>query len=439
MSAAQVYDNLKHHGEILDIFEYVEGFTIVLSTVKPIHHVFDSDTLSIDGIDHVFTILELSTYYENVPKLVPIADSLLPAPDQQSPQHMLNTLCDDVLHIIFKEFRYDLTQLVQIANVCTRFHPIASDIYMQSGNDGKLICQPTHPNQRLASWYEYEYLPTFGHLITEFDARIMHVHTALQLVAKYCVNVEQFKCLMYKVIHADQSCILPIVHVPKLVDLHLAHMHFNHMPSTKGFFQANPQVEQLTLNNVTMAFSIDHILRCMPNLKVLSLRGTRFDCDDWECFGELTNLKSLRLQGYILENIPHMLQDLVDGNVQLERLKLFGLDVVDDELIQSICQIKSLTWLTMDLIGDIELEYFVDNLKHLNGIYSKSCNASIRGIRHTLEQFEQLTTVKLLTRPSDATIDAEDINAIDEMRKKRLMDLRIDTTVDLNTFVVIIK
>lgn len=96
-------------------------YEIHLSSTQPIIEAIGREHVSIDGIDLGFSVRETNDNRSVCNVSIPIADSLLQPPDQQSPHHMLNILCDDVLRMILEAGRFNAKDLTATANVCTRF------------------------------------------------------------------------------------------------------------------------------------------------------------------------------------------------------------------------------------------------------------------------------------------------------------------------------
>lgn len=376
--------------------------------------------MCIESIDHEYRSVHI-TKYKVWKEIIPVADSLLPSPDQQSRQHLLNILCDDVLRMIFEssinDHRFDLKQLVAIANVCTRFRRIAADIftakYKGNINFDHLSVNP--------AWVEFELLRAFGRLISEISFSGICTST-LDMVSKYCQNIKGIKCLIKDQGLFYRECILPQRLCPKLVNLHLSTMHFYDLRATETFFILNPQLEQLTLDNIGMPFDLD-FLRHLPNLKVLVLHS---QCVRYQSFGQLRYLKSLHLRS---EDIQRILNELIAGNVQLERLDLSGEHDNSIEIVNLICQMKSINWLQVNSIDDRSLTRIIESLEHLSEIAIDLSTVTIKGIRHALEHSTHLTKARIHSIPIDDTIDGGDINAIDEMRRNRPIDLSINIEI----------
>lgn len=141
-------------------------------------------------------------------------------------------------------------------------------------------------------------------------------------------------------------------------------------------------------------------------------------------FGQLKYLKSLRLEGYTFEDMQRILNELIAGNVQLERLELDYAHNNNAELLNTICQMKSIKSLAMKSINDSSLMLLTQNLVHLTEIYI-SGGVTFRGIRHALEQSTQLTIASITSISFDDTVNRNNLNAIDELRKNRSIYLRV--------------
>lgn len=214
---------------------------------------------------------------------------------------------------------------------------------------------------------------------------------------------------------------------PKLVSLHLGCMKLDGLRSTEHFFRSHPQLEQLTYVYIGTHFCVASILSHLSNLKALNLRFVG-QVRDAECFRLLKKLRSLQLNAFI-DAEQTILNELIAGEVQLERLQLHIDRYSNVPLTDLICQITSINWLEIDSIDDGSLSRIIQNLEHLTEIHISSSKLTIGGIRHALDQSTVLRTANIHARRINQTIDTEDINAIDELRKSRPIDLDIHMVV----------
>lgn len=144
-------------------------------------------------------------------------------------------------------------------------------------------------------------------------------------------------------------------------------------------------------------------------------------------FGRLKSLKSLLLNVGI-EDAQHILHELVAGQVQLECLE-FGSPRCSDNMIEFICKIKTLNCLQISSINDCRSARLIQHLDNLTKITLCWGRVSTNGIRHALEQWKQLTKVTIRTHPSDNTIQRNDLEAIDELRNNRAIDVKIGIVI----------
>lgn len=240
--------------------------TIVLSTAEPIQHVLPEEKVSIECIDYEFYIMYLER--EETNEITAVADSLLPAPKPQSPDNILNILCDDVLRLIFVDPRFDVMQLMEIANVCMRFQSIAGEIFT-SKYTGKIdLCDVVGRHVLSPIWMVAEFIHAFGPLIATFNLGATCPSIALQLVANGCPEIEEIICRRYG---RYAECVLPAIYWPKLAKLQLYDMAFDDVTAIQAFFAMNAQLEQLILDDVVASFHLMRICRLLPNLGHLTL------------------------------------------------------------------------------------------------------------------------------------------------------------------------
>lgn len=416
VTECQLYDNLKQYGHINSIGIYGLYHTINITTIKSILEVFPGGKVSIEGIERRFDMAYLKEYVESG-KIIPM-NILAPAPHRQSPHHILNILCDDVLLAIFESPFFNLKQLVSIANVCQRFHRIAGQVFRRkyTGNIGEI-------KHNAPIWFGDAVLRTFGEFISTID--IIHDCGSITMrsITNYCKNIEEILCSKRLCL----ECILTPRECPKLVNLHLSNMLFNDVQSIEAFFTMNPQIEELTLKNVEMTFGIGHILHHLPNLKALNLKVaiSKANWDGLACFEMLTKLKSLQLQYFGYERIQRIVNAMVDGNVELERFESNGIHGDNFKLVDSICQMKSIKCIEIYAIDDESLSRLTENLKHLSEIHIQRSDVTLTGIRHALEQSKSLTKARFHTQPADNAVLHSEIITIDEMRKNQFIDLQI--------------
>lgn len=381
--------------------------------------VLPAQKVRIGGIDYKLDT-DHSTESKKSEEKMAVADSMRPTPDQDAPNHILNMLCDDVLRMIFEDPRHGMDQLIVIANVCTTFHRIAGDIFKARHKGQMYIYQ----DRDTSIWAVNELLRTFGSLISTISLNFC-VPLTMVLATKYCNNIETMKCSS----NSRSKLILSQCNFPKLVNLHLSNMDFDDLPSAEAFFKLNPQLEELALQNISMTFNIKYILRHLPNLIILSLELQEYDCNDVEYFKKLKHLKSLRFKSIRIEQLQRILNKLVAGRVQLERLELNGCTGNNNEMLNTLCRIKSINWLQIHSINDSSLIPIIRNLENLAEIHIKQAAVTIRGVRHALENANQLTKATFQTAPPDRIIDISDIDAIAEVRKNRSMDVKLQIRI----------
>lgn len=313
--------------------------------------------MPIEGTNYIFDI----GYQRSDRELrnpIQVADSLMRAPSQRSPKHISNILCDDILRIIFRDPRFDLKQLIAIANVCTRFQGIAGPIFKAKFNQPININVDQDIEYNAPLWLVDDLFRGFGSLITDITVHGCPA-VVMRSISRYCKNIEKITLSNRSV----EECILPPFNREKLINLNLDKMKFADLRSIEPFFRVNPQLVQLKLH-IDSSFGLGAILRHLPNLEVLKLhwQGTQSSFDnDTTCFEQLKCLKSLTLRH--CDEVDGVLRSLITGDVQLEELKFNDTQRYRDiPLVDLIYQLKNLKWLRVREKDVLSLARFTERL-----------------------------------------------------------------------------
>lgn len=110
------------------------------------------------------------------------------APNEDSPDHILNTLSDDCLIDTF--YYFNLHDLCTMANVCERFNEIAIKVFCATYKKRAdilydLICQNREPTSLSLAQIEI-FIKTFGHEMNAFETRDL---LELGMCAEHCTKL----------------------------------------------------------------------------------------------------------------------------------------------------------------------------------------------------------------------------------------------------------
>lgn len=392
---------------------------------------------------------------------------------EHSTKHILSTLNDDCLRLIFESSTLNLWDLISIANVCKRFKRIANLVFRSKYRDlaNKIVIKQED------LWQTEEFVRTFGDSIAAINlTQVSEASTDIELrmIIKYCKNVIELECE----VHEEQTIIelhpiitklekldirlrdandflrlfdvrlqyqleklkainviLPEMPLPRLRELYAQANDTRKQLTIEGFFAFNRQLECLTLSNYDFDFSIGCILRYLPNLIDLGLEQVNFcaisrdDGDDVCAIAQLKQLKSLRIRvQHDKATVLLLLRALYNGRVQLERLVLEDINEDDDSLIDAICRLKSIRQLKMDHLNEKHLLRLAHELINLDRIGVESDRLPFYIIRDTLRKAKRLTRAKFKIRSPiygpvwlKETIRRE----IEEIKRNRHIELKI--------------
>lgn len=424
----QLYDSFTQYGQVLSVSRQLPTdkhykFIINIATEKPFRQVFPNLKITVEGIDHEFCVaIANMRVYEKSNET--IADSLIPAPDQQSPSNIMNFLYDDVLRLIFEHPCVNLKKLIVLKNVCTRFQRIAEDI-IKTKFKGTMIVDRDIENG-VSMCLAEGVLREFGSLISKIELNDVCPPIGLRLITEHWKSEGEITCRMP---YFPDCTHLPQSNYPKLIKLRLDNMICADLQSAESFLIQNPQLLQLQLNFIEL-LHLETILCHLPNLEVLTFnyvqtkRGRTTICDETiKCFGQLKCLKSLTMP--YAEEIQGILKALIAENVQLERLELAGNCYSSTGVVSTICQMKSLKWLQIPQINDDDVLYLIEKLDNLTEIHIKGSNVTTNGIQDALERSNNLTKANFYVDTSNDAIHCSVINVIDEVRKSRSIDVKL--------------
>lgn len=363
-------------------------------------------------------------------------------PAQTDAGHMLNALNDDCIRSIVEASVSEAVGLVEVAKVCTRFRYIARQVF-----DAKYRSEPSfyrtlvsrQPLSLIAAFFRI-----FGASIKTLDfGQRYNGDTINGIVDQHCPQLECMQCELTQpqtraalrrlagrikrmfVKCAGSTCldlsdtfdasaptellsvcigsrlVLPAATLARLTDVRIKDADLYNTAKLKAFFRHNGQLEHLRLRNIGISVGIEHIVQLLPNLRSISLcfRWPPMQCNDYECFGRLRQLRSVHVR---LEapQVRQIIDTLVKRGTQLEQLR-FCIGQADVATQDAIGEIQSLQVLQVDCLrgggsGGDDLLRFVQrvqsNLRQLK-VTMVSSNAAMSLVRLASDRLAELAFV----------------------------------------------
>lgn len=354
--------------------------------------------------------------------IIDVDKSLHPAPDQQSPDNILNALNDDCLRMIFDSEQFDLWDLCSIANVCKRFKSIVQRKINLKFGDEPFDTASLYKYNKMLCRVE-EYIQSVGSKCTSISLPYPHVVSGM--CAKYCKNITELRCSLFhckaaalelrpllfklhkldlnfrendqgtnwdlnKLFTADAlveemmlegsrfirpEVTLPTVNLPKLKQLRLSRIVLNDTETTTKFFSHNQQLKKLSLYKTNTNCNI---FKYCPNVEELILtRGCHIKCDD-EAEFTLGNLKKLGVFVTDTDQVESFMTKLGAIAKSLQTLSIRHTPA-------NICQFASIKELQIEECDDKELFCIAKRLIHLEFIYVISSKVTILGVHNFLQ------------------------------------------------------
>lgn len=260
-----------------------------------------------------------------------IPDTLLPAPDQESPDNILNRLPVHCLRTIFELSISHIMDLVEIANVCLQFNAVAIQIFKTEFH--KSMSTDIDEWGDLLLWQYEEIFRTFGSSVTCTGSWLSETESGL--VQKYCPIIKEhnydssqpqmvrelrtffsrlevlfIRCsedtsdlgdtfvgdMQLKKLHifSDRfaKVMLPNRNFIHLIELDLSGVKLNLI---EPFYQANQQLQVVKLGDVRIDIDINVIIDSLPNLTTLDLSDIRglSNSANYNCNVQHTQLRTL--------------------------------------------------------------------------------------------------------------------------------------------------
>lgn len=411
------------------IFHYLA----VVESAQCIYELLDREEIAIDSFKLHITVeyselIAASDARESLDFRTKFS-SLEAAPPHQSPDNIVNCLCDDLLREIFRHIPNTIG-LLDIAKVCTRFNSVAFEVFRARTKGVLDIAKELRCGTPLS--LAEDYFQTFGTMITSIRSNDCYDKSVVfALASENCPNVTKIEWTTFRERCTYSTLHLPPISLPNLIEITTSFDELTDSPSTKTFFQLNPQLEKLWMLNWRLSFGIDTILRYLPNLQLLALSSSTQN-HQWSnvaCFGKLRSLDTLLFDSFCVEHMKRILGALRDGNVELKRLKVVRTQSYDDYdgLTDFLCGYKSIAYLQVNHINDRHLLCMARSMP-LIGFQTFSSRVTINGIRHALEQATHLKKATFYLGIPVGGVDMEDLKTINTLHETRGIEL----TVQLN-------
>lgn len=303
-------------------------------------------------------------------------------PHPNSLDKILNKLNDDCLLELFASPNFDILDLLQFANVCTRFNGLAIQVFKDEyQNFQRTKIDPYDPN-----WPLEEICRTFGESIISFGYNGLD-DQELKLAQKYCPNIKKIICLVREqetveeirdlitrldtlIIRSAVECVSLESWVGadiKLKELDITrHSHILNLP--KGNL---PELKALYLSCVDIDGN-ERLFRDNPQIEELSLRLWQ-ECEqpfDFTCFAVLQNVRVLDIYHlYGVQELQNVLKAVVDYTIPLEELSIALDHLTPESYSIYVSQIKTLKVLHIGYIRSneriIQLATDLPNLEEL--------------------------------------------------------------------------
>lgn len=363
-----------------------------------------------------------------------VFNGLLHSPNQQSPAHILAVLNDDCIYEVFKSFH--LLDLCAVANVCTRFHDVATQIIRARYAKRMFDLRQLRHNGHITLDQMDDCLRLFGSVIRSIEVTFeLHEDVILGMIAAHCTNLEELefngsnistatitalrpvisqvkslnlRCLddRIKQLFSSTSQLrslyvrdsfglstLPNVKLPKLTELTLIGLKLQ-QTSFKNLIAHNRHITKLEISDGPID---DNLLHCIPQyLQKLEHLILNYDCPMDNSISKWDDLKCLRTLELNGKDFPisAIMQALVDGEIPLKRLKLTYSGADENDFMDYLCRMQSITDLEFTAnstnLNDSQLIQIAQALNNLQQIRVNSMHVTINGIRQMLQYANRL-------------------------------------------------
>lgn len=417
---------------------------------------------------------ESSSSASQAPLAKPSTPSTLAVPPAQSSDYnILNMLNDDCLHTIFEARCLNLWDLVEIANVCQRFRRIAHRIFpVKFKNPHDHIDRDGYGQL----WQLDSFFQHFGRNLQSFNLQTApHEDIVAGFLQRNCKHLEELhmnymepetmaeigEILLQNVTKLTLFCNdcdlsrlftstarlkkleifsslnrvhVPQVNLPNLIDFRVNEVLFTDQQTVSAFFQANPQLRELRIQQSAIEFGIEHILRHSPNVEQLILNDNDYpDANTAEVITAFGQLHALRTLCFRSEELPFdaILYQLHLMRVPLECLILKDITVAP-HLIDTICRIESIQCLDIGAypceIQDGHLMQLTQRLLALKEVKIVSNRITLAGIRQMLQNGRNIKTAGFVIDKwtgNAVSVPMEECEWIAEIRRRNGVELKV--------------
>lgn len=333
-------------------------------------------------------------------------------PDQDSPQHILNSLNDFCLQEIFR--RIKIVDLSSVAEVCTRFKRNAEQIF--------LLFHEKRFRFVSLTMVKVPVFRNFVHLIKSVYLNGSDADQCLSHFSERClieslhlrgahIDVEKLKPLLGKLTTLEiSSCVVsPTDANPFLLCSKLRNLKFK-LTNVETFRPCRiPTLQKFEFDDYTYSETLRSFIEANPQLSFISVATVNnittpidfnptaphnFD-EHLRRFGDMKSLTSLKLPCF-RRSVRPLMNSLCTNNVPIENLELKDCQI-DDEAFRHILQLKSIQILSVTGIDTLSCQQFMDLANEL----------------------PQLEVLRLETVPKcDLTITVDDIQRFVQSSKK---------------------
>lgn len=393
----------------------------------------------------------------------------------------INDLNDDCLRHIFKSPALAAWDLAMIAKVCKRFRKIAHTTFQSKYNNGKTI----KFGKKCWRYSQLEEIfSQFGELITSMDSAnngyFYQTNSVFYMMLKYCPNVKELICniddvddddfddgyftqvstfikklkvfdvisekdhfMLVKLFHSELQyeiekltihvihLVMPQIPFPQLREIFIDARDTRQPATIRQFFALNRQLEKITFYYCSFGFGIEQILQYTPNVKELTLDNYK-GSGDFSYFSQLEHLETLKIQFARSSGVPIMLRALYNGGVQLKCLLLDSINDTDD-LINAICQLKSINHLRLDKLDESHLMRLIHEMENLKRIEIITGCMSLAGVRDALKDAAEVNRVSIqIEIPTSGSLvlsSAKVFDEIDTIQRQRNIKLDVEVNV----------
>lgn len=343
----------------------------------------------------------------NILNVVDTFDTLLQPPAQDSPQNILNVLCDDCLREIFKKLHF--STLDTVANVCIRFNRVAKEAFLSKYRTKTI-------NILELDWNRNPTMSQIEYFLKQFGSSISSISTIKEIFTypHYRLNV-------------DTNILLKMIgtHCKNLKKLELSGLNVN----DRAFYENRELFERLKILKIrdTTSPSIFDIVSMCSQLECLSIDTYFYDMVYKNLKEKITipkiampklveaDISSSCLRGYcsFSSTFNPALVKFLELNSKLKILKIGGSELaLNDSIMNALGGLSEL--------NEFDIQINVDNLNAL--------------LQQTLS-LHKIQNLKL--KLGVFTMDANFCNIISKFR--HITALNLNAEYDLNHLILLLQ